>query len=61
MRIMRTYKCQTITKSGVRCGKYAGNEADDGRYLCNACYWKYIRAQGPNAVKSETDILILKM
>lgn len=43
---IRNYKCQTITRSGVRCGKFAEHQTKEGDFVCQACWWKYIRGNG---------------
>ena len=50
---LRNFKCPTITRTGVRCGKYAEFLTDDGTFLCQNCYWKYIRARSDKTVKSD--------
>lgn len=50
---LRNFKCPTITRTGVRCGKYAEFLIDEGIFLCQNCYWKYIRARSDQIIKSD--------
>lgn len=49
---MRTYSCQTILRTGVKCRKYAEFETLHGYWICQTCKWLYIRAGGKRVEKT---------